>query len=115
MVEYSLPLDSVFHALSDSTRRDILRRVSLRTMTVGEIASHYPLTFAAISKHIRVLEAAHIIRKRRQGKEQHVSIVPKALADAATYLDAYRNAWEARLDSFEQYLKDTERSDKETK
>jgi DNA-binding transcriptional ArsR family regulator len=110
MVEYSLPLDSVFSALSDATRRDILQRVSRRTMTIGEIASHYPLTLAAISKHLMVLENANMIKKRRHGKEQRVSISPRAMADAASYLDAYRSLWEARLDSFEQYLREGEQN-----
>jgi DNA-binding transcriptional ArsR family regulator len=104
MVEYTLSLDSIFGSLSDPTRRDILRRVSGNTMSVGEIAKPYDLTFAAVSKHLKVLERAKLIIKRRQGKEQIVSLAPQALADASEYLDWYRQFMEVRYDSLEVYL-----------
>ena len=104
MVEYALSLDSTFSSLSDRTRRDILRRVSGREMSVGEIARPYDLTFAAVSKHLKVLEKAKLITKRRRGTEQMVQLSPTALADAAEYLQWYRQFMEARLDSLENYL-----------
>lgn len=104
MVEYTFQLDSTFSALSDSTRRDILRRVSNTELSVGEISRFYDLTFAAVSKHLKVLEKAKLIIKRRRGKQQMVSLAPQPFADAAEYLDWYRGLWEARLDSLEQFL-----------
>ena len=107
MVEYTFSLDSTFGALSDPTRRDILRRISNTELSVGQIARFYDLTFAGVSKHLKVLERAKLIIKRRRGKEQMVSLAPQAFADAAEYLEWYRNLWETRLDSLEQYLNES--------
>jgi uncharacterized protein YndB with AHSA1/START domain/DNA-binding transcriptional ArsR family regulator len=104
MVEYSPELDQVFGSLSDPTRRDILNRVARQDMSVGEIAAHYPLTFAAIAKHLVVLERAKLIRKSRRGKEQIVAISPQTLAVASDYLEKYRELWESRLDSLDRFL-----------
>jgi len=104
MVEYALNLDSVFSSLADPTRRDILRRVSKEELTIGEIAQPYDLTFAAVSKHLKVLEKAKLIIKRRRGKEQMVQLVPRALADAAEYLQWYQRLMESRFDALEDYL-----------
>lgn len=108
MVEYTLQLDSTFSALSDPTRRDVLSRVSRQELSVGEIAKHYDLTFAAVSKHIKVLEKARLIVKRKRGKEQIVRAAPQALADAYSYLDGYKRLWDTRLDALEIYLKESE-------
>ncbi|MGH7156719.1 MAG: ArsR/SmtB family transcription factor [Candidatus Saccharimonadales bacterium] len=106
MVEYSFSLDSTFGALSDPTRRDILRRLANGEFSVGELAKPYSLTFAAVSKHLKVLERAKLIIKRRRGREQMVSLAPQAFADAAEYLEWYRSLWENRLDALESYLKE---------
>jgi DNA-binding transcriptional ArsR family regulator len=104
MVEYTLNLDSIFSSLSDPTRRDILRRVSDQELSIGEVARPYDLTFAAVSKHLKVLERAKLIIKRRRGKEQIVSLAPQALADATEYLEWYRQFMEVRYESLEIYL-----------
>lgn len=104
MVEYTYSLDNTFAALADNTRRDILHRVSNAELSVGEIARNYDLTFAAVSKHIKVLEKAKLIFKQRRGKEQIVHISPGALASADEYLEFYRGLWEQRLDSLDEYL-----------
>lgn len=104
MVEYINQLDAVFGSLSDSTRRDILRRVALQDMSVGEIAEKYQLTFAAVAKHIKVLEQAQLISKKRRGKEKIITIVPQTLAAADDHLESYRRLWETRLDSLGKYL-----------
>jgi len=105
MVEYTLQLDSIFGSLADPTRRDILRRVSKRQLTVTEVAHPYEISLAAISKHLRVLENAKLINKRKQGKEHYVSLAPSALKDANDYLKYYQKFMEANLDSLEEYLK----------
>jgi DNA-binding transcriptional ArsR family regulator len=102
MVEYAL--DTTFSALADPTRRDILRRLANAELSVGEVAKFYGLTFAAISKHLKVLERAKLVIKRKRGKQQMVSLAPHAFADAAEYIEWYRSLWETRLDSLEQYL-----------
>ena len=66
-------------------------------MSVGEIAHYYTLSFAAVAKHLDVLQRAGLISKHRQGKEQIVSIAPKSLAAANDYLENYRQHWESRL------------------
>ena len=104
MVEYILSLDSVFSSLADPTRRDILKRVSKDELSVGEIARPYDLTFAAVSKHLKVLEKAQMIIKRRRGKEQLVTLAPQALVDATNYLHYYAELMDARMDSLEDYL-----------
>jgi DNA-binding transcriptional ArsR family regulator len=104
MVEYTFSLDNVFGALADPTRRDIMRRVSCAELSVGQIAKNYDLTFAAVSKHLKVLEKASLVIKRRNGKEQIVSASPRALVDAYEYLEEYKQLWENRLDSLATYL-----------
>jgi DNA-binding transcriptional ArsR family regulator len=106
MVEYTYNLDSIFGSLSDPTRRDILRRISEHNMSVGQVAKHYAISFAGVAKHLDVLERAGLIRKTRKGKEQIVSIDPRALANANEYLESYRQIWEQRLDSLEKLLSD---------
>jgi DNA-binding transcriptional ArsR family regulator len=105
MVEYSTTLDDIFRALGDPTRRDILRRLRPGQQTVGELAEHYDLTFAAVSKHLQVLERAKLVRKRRHGREQRVELLPVGLSKADKYLEQYRKSWEGRLDRLETFLK----------
>jgi DNA-binding transcriptional ArsR family regulator len=107
MVEYTFPLDSVFGSLADPTRRDILDRVAGRELTVSEIAQPYDMSLAAVSKHLKILEKAQLIIKRRRGKEQLVSMRPQALSDASEYLERYIHLWEERLDSLGTYLEST--------
>jgi len=106
MVEYTYSLDNVFSALSDPTRRDMLQRLSSAEFTVGQLAKNYDLTFAAVSKHLKVLEKARMIIKRKKGKEQIVSISPQALSDAYQYLDEYKRLWEIRLEALAVYLEE---------
>lgn len=106
MVESNAQLDLLFAALADSTRRSILARVAEAEMSIGEIARHYGLTFAAISKHIKVLEKAKLVSKRRQGKEQMVIIVPDSLGVAQHHIARYAELWGQRFDKLEAILKE---------
>lgn len=76
-------------------------------MSISEISAHYKLTFAAISKHIKVLERANLVTKKRRGKEQVVIIVPESLVFARTHIDRYARMWNERLDKLETLLKKT--------
>lgn len=105
MVEQTNQLDAVFASLSDPTRRDILQRVSKGSMSVGEVAKYYDFSFAGVAKHLEVLQRAGLVRKTKQGREQIVTIEPRALAVADEYLETYRQLWEQRLDSLDGYLK----------
>lgn len=111
MVEYSLHLDSIFGSLADPTRRDILKRVATEELSVGDIAKYYDMTFAAISKHLKVLEKAKLILKRKQGREQYIQLSPAALTEASEYLEKYKEMWETRLDSLEHYLSSIQKND----
>ena len=104
MVEYALNLDTIFSSLADPTRRDILKRVSKKQLSVGEIAKSYKLSFAGISKHLMVLEKARLIIKHRMGKEQMVAINPAAIKDASEYLRHYEAVWNQRFDRLEKLL-----------
>jgi DNA-binding transcriptional ArsR family regulator len=106
MVEHQAQLDLVFGSFSDATRRDILRRVARQELAVGEIASSYDISLAAVSKHLFVLENARLVTKRREGKQQIVTFAPAALTGAAKQLDRLRDIWESRLDRLEKYLRE---------
>jgi DNA-binding transcriptional ArsR family regulator len=106
MVEYALNLDTVFGSLADPTRRDILQRVTARQLTVSEIAQPYDMSLAAISKHIKIMEKAKLIIKRRKGKEQIVSLAPQTLKGAADYLESYRLEWDDRFNRLEKILEE---------
>ncbi len=105
MVEQVKELSSVFGSLSNPTRRDILKRVGKKSLSVGDIARRYKLSFAAVAKHLDVLHRAKLISKARRGKEQIVSITPGTLAVASKYLENFQQLWENRLDSLDKYLK----------
>jgi len=105
MVE-SIALDNLFMALADATRRSILAQVAEAEMSIGEIARHYSLTFAAVSKHIKVLERAGLITKRRRGKEQIVIIVPGTLAVARQQIERYARMWRDRFAGLDALLEE---------
>ena len=104
MVESSLSLDFIFGALANPIRRDILRRAAVQEWSISELAKPYKLTFAAISKHLMVLEKAKLILKRRRGKELVISLSRPAFENAADYLKEYEKLWNDRFDSLEHYL-----------
>ena len=97
-------LNAVFHALSDPIRRDILRRVARREMTVGQLAALYSVSLAAVSKHLKVLEKARLIRKRKEGRSYFVSLEPKTLKLADAYLERYRRIWQSRYEKLDSLL-----------
>jgi len=104
MVEYSLPLDGIFGSLADPTRRDILGRLQTGQLNVSSVAEPYDMSLAAISKHLKILEQAKLIRKRRRGKEQIVSLHPQTMRRAADYFKQYEQMWADRFDRLETYL-----------
>lgn len=101
-------LDTVFGSLADPIRRDILKRVSVSELTVNQVAVAYDVSLAAISKHLKVLEKANLIRKRKEGKQHIVQLSPTAFKDASEYLKQYENLWNARFDALDTYLKEEE-------
>lgn len=105
MVEYKLQLDSIFASLSDPTRRDILMRVADAELSISELVASYNISFAAISKHLKVMERAKLIVKRKEGKKQMVSMAPGALRSADEYLEQYRRMWQSRYDKLDKVIK----------
>ncbi len=97
-------VDLLFHAMADATRRDIVKRVLQREQSVSALAVGYAMTFAAIQKHVSVLERAQLVRKERQGREQIVHPVPDALRRAATLLDEYEQLWRDRVSRIDHIL-----------
>ncbi len=97
-------LDAVFGSLADPTRRDILRKVAAYNLTVGQIVEYYNISFPAISKHLKILERAGFIIKRKVGRKHFISLAPAAFKDAAEYIDYYTHFWESNLDSLKNYM-----------
>jgi DNA-binding transcriptional ArsR family regulator len=101
-------LDAVFAALADPTRRAILSRLAEGEATVGELAAPLPMSGPAVSKHLKVLEAADLITRRRDGRVHRLGFNGKAMADAAAWITHYRHFWENQFDALAQYLTETE-------
>lgn len=87
----------MFHALATSTRRDILRRTIDREQSVSELARDYDMSFAAVQKHVAVLEEARLIVKRAEGRERLVRANPEMIARAKALLARYEDLWRARI------------------
>lgn len=97
-------LDSVFHALGDATRRQMLREIASGERTVSELAAPFEMSLAAASKHIKVLEAAGLLRREVRGRQHVCSLGPGPLASAFEWLKFYEIFWASRLDVLEQLL-----------
>jgi DNA-binding transcriptional ArsR family regulator len=102
-------IDRLFHALADSTRRDIVRRVLVTEHSVSALARSYPVSVTAVQKHVSVLEEAGLVTKRRQGREQRVAGQPAALRCAQQLLDAYEQLWRDRIDRMTDVLSEDSR------
>lgn len=96
--------DRVFHALADATRRDIVERVIQVEHSVSALADHYPMSFAAVQKHVAVLERAELVVKRKRGREQLVSGNVATIRRVGHLLDQLEVLWRARMDRFDQVL-----------
>jgi DNA-binding transcriptional ArsR family regulator len=90
-------VDHLFHALADATRRDILRRSGRGELSVSQLADAYPMSFAAVRKHVAVLERAGLVTKERRGREQLVCTDADALGRARQALDQLEAAWRGRV------------------
>ena len=99
--------DPVFAALADHTRRDIVRRAISAEEGVLELACHYPMSFAAVQKHVAVLERAGLITKQRIGRRKVVRTNLEALLVARRLLDQYEELWRARIDRMNELIAET--------
>ena len=99
-------VDDLCHALADATRRDILRRSVRGEQSVSRLAEAYPMSFAAVQKHVAVLERAGLVSKDRHGREQLVRTDPAAVRRARQALDELETAWRGRVDRMSHLLKE---------
>ena len=97
-------LDQLFGALADATRRDILARVMDADASVSELAAHYDMSFAAVQKHVAVLERARLVTKRKDGRAQRVAGNPAALRHAARLLAEFERRWQLRVGRLDELL-----------
>lgn len=108
-------LDETFFALSDPTRREILSRMAGGEMTVAELADPFEMSAPAISKHLRVLEKAGLLEQHKDGRIRRCRLVAAPLKNAAQWVEQYRQFWEDRLDSLDQYLAEIQSTEKPSK
>ena len=97
-------VDRLFHALADATRRDILRRCAIDTPSVSRLAEAYPMSFAAVQKHVAVLERAGLVAKERRGRETLVRTEAAAVARARRALDELEDLWRGRVTRMSEVL-----------
>ncbi len=108
-------VDELFRALADRTRRDILRRCTTGRPSVSQLAHAYPMSFAAVQKHVAVMERAGLITKERRGREQLVRTDAEAVGRARQALDELETTWRGRVDRMSDLLaQDTEPEGKDS-
>src|SRR5512144_1037779 len=103
-------LDATFHALADPTRRGMLASLALGDKSIGELAEPFAMSFAGASKHVKVLEDAGLIARRKQGRTHIISIDAKPLEEAERWMRQWERFWNSRLDRLEALI---ERDNKE--
>lgn len=99
-------LDSTLYALSDATRRSILGRLAQEECSVSEIAEPYDMSLAAVSKHLKVLEKANLIVKKKEGRSYKCRMNYEPLTEVEALIKEYKSFWEARFDELEDFLSD---------
>lgn len=103
MVNHS-SLDHTFAALADPTRRAILSRLALGEANVSELAEPFAMSLPAVSKHLRVLEAAGLLERRKDGRTHHCNLRTEPLGEAVAWIEEARRFWGERLDALAQFL-----------
>ena len=97
-------VDRIFRALADTTRRDILRRTMAGEASVSQLAAAYDMSFAAVQKHVAVLEGAGLVTKEPQGRERIIRGNPETVRKAQALLDRYEETWRSRIDRLDALL-----------
>lgn len=97
-------VDRIFHALADATRRDIVRRTLVDEASVSRLADAYDMSFAAVQKHVAVLEGAGLVTKHQQGRERLVRGNPTTIERAQRLLDQFEHLWRSRIDRLDALL-----------
>lgn len=105
MVDLSAPrVDRLFHALADSTRRQMLGVLSQRDATVSELAAPFEMSLAAVSKHVKVLEGAELIEVQKRGRSRVCSLRPGSLTAMSEVIEHYQKFWSSRLDALQVHI-----------
>ena len=113
MVEFDSPrLDTVFHALGDPTRRGMLANLALGQKSIGELAEPFDMSFAGASKHVKVLEDAGLVARRREGRTHVITLEAGPLAEAERWLRQWEKFWTVRLDRLEALIERDNRKEK---
>ncbi len=105
MVKLQERLDLTFAAISDQTRRTILRRLRKGPLSVSELAKPFGMSLAAVSKHLKVLERAELIRRKRDGRKFLIDLSVERLEEAEKWVESFREFWESSLDRLEAYVR----------
>jgi len=100
------PLSTTFSALSDPTRRSILARLARGSATVNELAAPFQISLPAISRHLKVLEGAGLIRREVEAQKRRCHLQPDALRRASDWIESHRRFWNQSFDALETYLDD---------
>ncbi len=111
-MQTSVDFDHVFSALADATRRDIVRRAIDGGAGVAELADRYPMSFAAVQKHVAILERAGLVTKERNGRRKVVRTNREGLRVARGLLDQYEELWRGRIGRMTELITDTKETDR---
>jgi len=109
----SAHIDQTMIALAHPARRAILARLSHGEARVTELAKPFDMSLNAVSKHILILERAHLVRRRREGREHFLAANIDPLGDAADWIEQYRRIWRERFDRLDEYLKELQANEKQ--
>ncbi len=107
VVQYSKTVDRAFAALSDPTRRGVLERLGRADASISDLASRFKMTLTGMRKHVRILEGAGLVTTKKVGRVRSCRLGPRRLEDEATWIKAYRQMLDARLDRLEAFLERT--------
>jgi DNA-binding transcriptional ArsR family regulator len=111
---HSTASDEVFHALSNPTRRKVLERLSVGPATVSELAAPFDMQLPSFVQHLSVLEQSRLVRSQKRGRVRTYEIAPERFKVAEDWLTARRQVWEARLNRFDQYVKQLKEKESES-
>src|SRR5215210_189314 len=111
---HSAAADDVFHALSNPTRRKVLERLSVGPATVSELAAPFDMQLPSFVQHLSVLEQSRLVKSKKRGRVRTYEIAPERFKVVEDWLTARRRLWEARLDRFDQYVKQLKETEAES-
>ena len=114
MVNYSSALDATFGALADATRLGILAKLGEGEASVSELAAPYEMSLPAVSKHLRVLETAGLVKRRKDGRVQRCQLIAQPMKNAVDWIEQYRQFWDAQFDSLARYLEQPSNEEKKS-